>query len=38
MSQVDELQKVRVQLEGQVEQLAAQLKELDTENAGLKVS
>ena len=34
---MEELQKVRLQLEGQVEDLAAKLKEVDAENSQLKV-
>ncbi|CAL8470033.1 g9575 [Coccomyxa elongata] len=36
-SQVEELQRVRLQLEGQVEDLAAKLKDVDAENGRLKV-
>ncbi|KAK9915676.1 hypothetical protein WJX75_002565 [Coccomyxa subellipsoidea] len=35
-SQVEELQRVRLQLEGQVEDLAAKLKDVDAENSQLK--
>ena len=38
VSQVEELQRVRLQLEGQVEDLAAKLKDVDAENGQLKVS
>lgn len=35
---MEELQRVRLQLEGQVEDLAAKLKDVDAENGQLKVS